>query len=179
MQRLWHACVGMHILVRHKHISLPHGPIQPSSPSAKELHDIGIKCRLSYIGNLQCSDTPSDDHKYFIQSCKMYPKLAYSSRVPQQLCGFICAFHPAAPGSNPKHTNYAFINLNWDMMKRRKQTEKGRDFPDLKKVCALFMFLRCTRLNIVIWMKIRRQFVVLLQLRSSAKNRDFASEDVN
>ena len=27
--------------------------------------------------------------------------------VPPRLIGFICAFHPAAPGSSPKHTTYA------------------------------------------------------------------------
>ena len=29
---------------------------------------------------------------------------------PQQLSGLICAFHPAAPGSSPKHTIYAFYS---------------------------------------------------------------------
>ena len=29
---------------------------------------------------------------------------------PPQLRGFVCAYHPAAPGSNPKHTIYAFFN---------------------------------------------------------------------
>ena len=33
--------------------------------------------------------------------------------VPPLLSGFVCAFHAAAPGSNLKHTIYAF-------MKRRK-----------------------------------------------------------
>ena len=27
----------------------------------------------------------------------------------QLLSGLVCAFHPAAPGSTPKHTIYAFI----------------------------------------------------------------------
>ena len=44
--------------------------------------------------------------------------------VPPKLSGFVCAFHPATPGSNPKHTIYAFFNLNLnlscDMLKRRK-----------------------------------------------------------
>ena len=42
----------------------------------------------------------------------------------EMLSGFVCTFHPAAPGSNPKHTIYAFINLNLnlrcDMLKRWK-----------------------------------------------------------
>ena len=25
--------------------------------------------------------------------------------------GFVCTYHPAAQGSNPKHTIYAFFNL--------------------------------------------------------------------
>ena len=29
--------------------------------------------------------------------------------VPPQLSGFVCAFHPPAPGSTPKHAIYAFI----------------------------------------------------------------------
>ena len=47
--------VAMHLQhnlfwVSHKHISLPLGPIQPSSPSTKELHDLPCtvrRCRLS------------------------------------------------------------------------------------------------------------------------------------
>ena len=31
--------------------------------------------------------------------------------VSPQLHGFVCAIHPATPGSSPKHTIYAFINL--------------------------------------------------------------------
>ena len=29
------------------------------------------------------------------------------------LSEYICTYHPAAPGSSPKHTFYAFINLDW------------------------------------------------------------------
>ena len=34
-----------------------------------------------------------------------------------QLSGFVCTFHAAALGSNPKHTIYAFLKLylNCDM----------------------------------------------------------------
>ena len=41
--------------------------------------------------------------------------------VPPKLSGFVRAFHPAAPGSNSKHTIYAFINLNlsYNILKRR------------------------------------------------------------
>ena len=41
--------------------------------------------------------------------------------VPPQLSGFFRAFHPAAPGLNPKYTiDGGFFNLNCDMLKRRK-----------------------------------------------------------
>ena len=30
---------------------------------------------------------------------------------PPWLCGFVCAYHPAAPGSNPKHAIFAFFTL--------------------------------------------------------------------
>ena len=29
--------------------------------------------------------------------------------MPPWLSGFVCAYHPAAPGSSPKHTIYGFI----------------------------------------------------------------------
>ena len=39
--------------------------------------------------------------------------------VPPQLSGFFRAFHPAAPGLNPKYTiDGGFFNLNCDMLKR-------------------------------------------------------------
>ena len=51
-------------------------------------------------------------------------------------------FHPAASGSNPKHTIYAFINLNLnlncDMLKRRKRTEKEAEIgPFLKGLICI------------------------------------------
>ena len=42
------------------------------------------------------------------QSYKHFKIVNYHSTV---LRGFICAYHPAAPGSNPKHTIYTFFNL--------------------------------------------------------------------
>ena len=47
------------------------------------------------------------------------------------LRGFICAYHPAAPGSNPKHTIYAFFQFVLDMCwegNEHKQ-KRGRDWP--------------------------------------------------
>ena len=36
------------------------------------------------------------------------------------LSGFICAFHPAAPGLSPKHTISVFINLlNFNVVKTK------------------------------------------------------------
>ena len=37
--------------------------------------------------------------------------MSISDKGPQQLpqlSGFVCAYHPVAPGSNPKHTIYPF-----------------------------------------------------------------------
>ena len=40
--------------------------------------------------------------------------------------GFVCAYHPAAPGSNPKHTIYAFFNLYWNCNENRTKINKKR-----------------------------------------------------
>ena len=45
-----------------------------------------------------------------------------------QLRGFVCAYHPAATGSNPKHTIYTFFNLYCDCNEKKnenKQKEAG------------------------------------------------------
>ena len=49
------------------------------------------------------------------------------ARVPTQLSGFVCAFHPTALGSSPKHTIYAFINLliNCVMWRNENKQEAG------------------------------------------------------
>ena len=39
-----------------------------------------------------------------IKSCK-----GFAVKGPPELSGFVWAFNPAAPGSSPKHTNYASI----------------------------------------------------------------------
>ena len=36
-------------------------------------------------------------------------KTLHTFGVPPYLSGFVCAFHSAAPGSNPKHTIYDFL----------------------------------------------------------------------
>ena len=49
------------------------------------------------------------------------------------LSGFVCIFHPAAPGSSPKHTIYAFSNLFmncvvWKDENKQKEAEIGPFF---------------------------------------------------
>ena len=41
----FHSCTGYLFGVSHKHNSLPLGPIQPSSPSTKELHGLSHRDR--------------------------------------------------------------------------------------------------------------------------------------
>ena len=44
---------------------------------------------------------------------------------PPWLCGLVCAYHPAAPGSNPKHAIYAFFTLyycNIEIVMRKIKT---------------------------------------------------------
>ena len=48
------------------------------------------------------------------------------SRVPPQLSGFICAFHPDILNSSTKHTIYAFSNLLICAMWKRTKINKKR-----------------------------------------------------
>ena len=41
--------------------------------------------------------------------------------VPTYLNGFVCPFHPTAPGSSPKHTIYAFIYLLYCVTWKRQK----------------------------------------------------------
>ena len=73
------------------------------------------------------------DDKTFVQQQQSAAK-----RLPQ-LSGLVCVFHPAASGSSPKHTIYAFFNLycsichlNWDV-KRMRINKRGQDWPILKR----------------------------------------------
>ena len=45
---------------------------------------------------------------------------------PPWLRGFVCAYHPAAPGLDPKHTIYAFFNLYWNCNEKRTKINKKR-----------------------------------------------------
>ena len=48
-------------------------------------------------------------------------------KTETKLCGFICAYHPAALGSNPKHTIYTFFNLYyWNCDEKRTKINKKR-----------------------------------------------------
>ena len=54
------------------------------------------------------------------------PEVNHRSKLTK-LRGFICAYHPAAPGSNPKHTIYAFFNLYyWNCIKKITKVNKKR-----------------------------------------------------
>ena len=56
--------------------------------------------------------------------------------MPPLFSGFICAYHPAAPGSSPKHTIYAFISYSQIVcfICHVKRTNiKGRVWPIFKK----------------------------------------------
>ena len=47
-------------------------------------------------------------HELFLSKLMPFTKISQHGWLPQ-LRGFICAYHPAAPGSNPKHTICAFL----------------------------------------------------------------------
>ena len=46
-----------------------------------------------------------------ITSQKIKLEKVFALTSSSKLFGFVCAYHPAARGSNPKHTIYAFFNL--------------------------------------------------------------------
>ena len=74
-----------------------------------DFSSIGVKLHLALLKN-----APLNPYLRIISLLKYTPLLS----------GFVCAFHPAALGSNPKHTIYVFINLNLNcncnLLKRRK-----------------------------------------------------------
>ena len=51
------------------------------------------------------------------------------------LSGFVCAFHPAAPGSIPKHTIYAYVYMLISELcgKDENKQREARIGPFLKK----------------------------------------------
>ena len=65
--------------------------------------------------------------------------LKTSNGVPPWLSGFICAFHPATPGSSTKHTIYAFINVYFTIYNlyftfgKDENKNRGLDWPIFKK----------------------------------------------
>ena len=50
-------------------------------------------------------------YKEIAETVSAYLGLFTNYSTNNSSCGFVCAFHPAAPGSSPKHTIYAFFNL--------------------------------------------------------------------
>ena len=56
------------------------------------------------------------------------------TRVPPWLSEFVCAFHPATPGSSPKHTIYTLkhLKLNLCIVKGTKINKKRPGLAHLK-----------------------------------------------
>ena len=71
----------------------------------------------------------------FLKTIKSLSSKIYVGKVVKQISGYICIYHPAAPGSNPKHIIYAFSICNWIACdkygNKQKETEIG---PYLKKL---------------------------------------------
>ena len=61
----------------------------------------GIK-KLPKVQNIAQSGHTDDDRPKINKLCGVLPKLS----------GYVCAYHPAAPGLSPKHAIYAFINYS-------------------------------------------------------------------
>ena len=60
--------------------------------------------------------------------------------VPPWLSGFVCAYQPAAPGSSPKHTIYAFIFVvEFVLLLSCEKQKKG--MAHLKKIIQAFKSL--------------------------------------
>ena len=62
-------------------------------------------------------------------------KLLDQSWVPPKLSGFICAYHPAAPGSSPKHASHV------------KRTKRGRVWPIEKTSATYICHVKRTKIN--------------------------------
>ena len=63
------------------------------------------------------------------------------------VCGFICAYHPAALGSNPKHTIYAFpiCIIEIVMKKDENKQKRGQDWPIFLKKLQFWIPGFCTK----------------------------------
>ena len=54
------------------------------------------------------------------------------------LRGFLWAYHPVAPGLNPKHTIYTFfIFYCWNCNEKRTKNKKRPGLANLKKLCVM------------------------------------------
>ena len=88
------------------------------------------------------------------------------NREPPQLSGFICTFHPAAPGSSPKHTIYAFsfyivqivyiCHSNWNV----KRTKSSKKRPGMAQ-----------------FYKIRKRIIAITKLLKSPLSHNFTERD--
>ena len=82
-----------------------------------------------------------------------------------KLSGFVCTFTQAAPGLNPKHTIYAFINFKlelWRFEKTKTSRKRGRDWSTFKKRNQLVQWL---------WWWSSGQRALLLRLQSKFASR--------
>ena len=97
---------------------------------------IGWKWELKKveISILRLSKKQFCDCNMSIQSISVYPLTSSFNH------GFVCAYHPAAPGSNLKHTIYAFFNLYWNCNEKRTKINKKRPgLAHLKKLVLLYI----------------------------------------
>ena len=93
-------------------------------------------------------------------------------RWPPQLRGFVCAYHPTAPGSNPKHTIYAFFNLDWDCGGKRKKIKQKRvrDWPIfLKKEKEQLQYLQTMKICRIAQKIAQNRFKILQNPKQTVK----------
>ena len=65
--------------------------------------------------------------RFFVHWKKTWVQTNGGVGPPTQLCGIICTYHPAAAGSNPKHTFYALFNLYYrNCNEKRMKISKNR-----------------------------------------------------
>ena len=79
-------------------------------------HELSRRCRQ--WRSLKCTCQRSAQRS--IKADEKGYKNQISHSMPPQLSGFVCSFHPATPGSNPKHTVNALINLKFKLCRVEK-----------------------------------------------------------
>ena len=68
--------------------------------------------------------------------CPELPKIVHQG-VPPKLSGFVYAYHPATPGSNPKHTIDAFIIVLYLSCEKDENKQKEAVFGPFFKKCMI------------------------------------------